>query len=324
MAEPGLAMAGEIREGPGAIASAAAAAADVLTPRPRGIVIFARGSSDHAAIYGRYAIELLAGIPVVLGAPSLATVYGAPTELDGWLAIGVSQSGETREIVACLEWARQRGAGTMAITNDPTSQLAAAAEVALDLGCGEERAVAATKTFIAESAALAALAYGWSAQRADWAALVEAAEAAVAAPADPALVESLSSTDVLAVLGRGFRFPIALEIALKLMEACRLWAVGMSWADLLHGPIAALPRGARCLLLPDHGSLAESSRAVEARLEAAGATVLTPPPLPDAGVGEPLMPLLEALAMQGPILEAARRRGLDPDQPQGLTKVTQT
>lgn len=324
MAEPGAAMSAEIREGPAAIASAAAAAEAALPPRPRGVVVFARGSSDHAAIYGRYLVEALAGIPVVLGAPSLATVYRAPTDLDGWLAIGVSQSGETREIVACLEWAREQGAETMAITNDPASRLAAEADAAIDLGCGEERAVAATKTFLAESAALAALAYGWSGERVDWGALVDEASAAVEAPADTALVEELSRVETLVVLGRGFRYPIALEISLKLMEACRVWAVGMSWADLLHGPIAAVPPGASCLLLPDRQSLAESGRAIEVRLEDAGARVLSPRPLATGQVEEPLLPLLEALAIQRSILEAALRRGLDPDQPQGLTKVTQT
>src|SRR3954468_447511 len=126
-------MATEIGEGAAAMVSAFAAAGEALPPRPRGVVLFARGSSDNAAVYGRYLVEDLAGVPVMLGAPSLATAYDAGTDLSGWLAIGVSQSGATREIVDCLEWARARGAETLAITNDPASQLAAEAQIAIDL-----------------------------------------------------------------------------------------------------------------------------------------------------------------------------------------------
>jgi glucosamine--fructose-6-phosphate aminotransferase (isomerizing) len=318
-------MAREIGEGPAAIASAVRAVAEIRPSRPRGIVVFARGTSDHAAIYGRYVIEAIAGVPVVLGAPSLATVYDAPTDLRGWLAIGVSQSGETREIVSCLRWARTRGAETIGLTNDPESELATRADIAVDLGCGEEHAVAATKTFIAECAALAALGYFWADTAPNWEAVVSAGEAVIAAPVDENVVEMMAGAEVLAVLGRGFRYPVALEMALKLMEACRLWAVGMSWADLLHGPIAAVPPGASCLLLEDQGVLAEPSRAFRARLEAAGARVVAPEPLREMhGVNEPILPLIEAMFLQRAILAAARSRGLDPDRPEGLTKVTQT
>jgi glucosamine--fructose-6-phosphate aminotransferase (isomerizing) len=325
MTKPGVAMEREVGEGPAAIASAVAAASEIRPQRPRGIVVFARGTSDHAAIYGRYVIEAIAGVPVVLGAPSLATVYDAPTDLRDWLAIGVSQSGATREIVACLSWAKARGAGTIGITNDPDSELAISADMAIDLGCGEERAVAATKTFVAECAALAALGYFWADVEPDWDAVADAGEAVMAAPLDESVVEVLAGADVLAVLGRGYRYPIALEIALKLMEACRLWAVGMSWADLLHGPITAVPSGASCLLLEDRDLLAESSRAFAERLEEAGARVVVPARLKGLRrVAEPLVPLIEAMSLQRAILVAARDRGLDPDRPDGLTKVTQT
>jgi glutamine---fructose-6-phosphate transaminase (isomerizing) len=325
MTERGMAMEREIGEGPAAIASAVAAAAEIRPARPRGIVVFARGTSDHAAIFGRYVIEAIAGVPVVLGAPSLATVYDAPTDLRGWLAIGVSQSGETREIVTCLRWARMRGAETIGITNDPGSELATHADMAIDLGCGEERAVAATKTFVAECAALAALGYFWAETAPDWDAVVAAGEAAIAAPLDESVVEVMAGADVLAVLGRGYRYPIALEMALKLMEACRLWAVGMSWADLLHGPIAAVPPGASCVLLEDRGLLAEPSRAFAERLDAAGARVVVPEPPPRLGrIEESIAPLIEAMFLQRAILVASRSRGLDPDRPEGLTKVTQT
>jgi glucosamine--fructose-6-phosphate aminotransferase (isomerizing) len=325
MIERGAAMAREIGEGPAAIASAVRAVADIRPARPRGIVVFARGTSDHAAIYGRYVIEAIAGVPVVLGAPSLATVYDAPTDLRDWLAIGVSQSGATREIVSCLDWARTRGAATIGITNDPSSELSIRADMAIDLGCGEERAVAATKTFIAECAALAALGYFWAQSAPNWDDVVGAGEAMMSASLDESVVEMMAGADVLAVLGRGYRYPIALEMALKLMEACRLWAVGMSWADLLHGPITAVPPGAACILLEDRNLLADSARAFRTRLEAAGARVVVPQALPRLdGITEPIVPLIEAMSLQRAILVAARDRGLDPDRPEGLTKVTQT
>ena len=314
----------EIREGPQAIASGLAALGGEKLERPRGVVIFARGSSDNAAIYGRYVIEALAGVPVVLGAPSLATIYRAPTNLCNWLAVGVSQSGQTQEIVECLQWARRQGAATAAITNDPDSRLAGEVATTIELRCGAEHAVAATKTFLGECAALAALAYSWSERNPNDTALIEAAESTLATPTDDDLVDSFAKAGALLVLGRGYRYPIALEISLKLMEACRIWAVGMSWADLLHGPITALPPGASCLLLADRESLRGSYESIRDRLALAGAEIVTSQSMEHETIEEPLLPILDALALQRPILEAALRRGLDPDRPAGLTKVTQT
>lgn len=324
MAEPGAAMEAEIREVPQSILSAARAAGDAGLTRPSGIVLFARGSSDHAALYGRYVIEALAGVPVMLGAPSLATAYRAPTDLRDWLAIGVSQSGETREIAECLSWARERGAAAAAITNAPDSPLAQGVDVAIDLGCGLERAVVATKSFVAECTALAAIGYGWSSREPDWKQVHEAGERVLAAAPDQALTDAIVEAEFMAVLGRGFRYPLALEIALKIMEACGRWAAGMSWADLLHGPIAALPRGSTCLLLNESGALSDSADRVLSRLAEAGVHpyVLGTPAAED--VQEPLRPLLDAIPAQLAVLAASRRLGLNPDSPAGLTKVTQS
>jgi glucosamine--fructose-6-phosphate aminotransferase (isomerizing) len=324
MAEPGAAMEAEIREVPQAIVSATRAAADAAVPRPSGVVLFARGSSDHAALYGRYVIEALAGVPVMLGAPSLATAYRAPTDLRGWLAIGVSQSGETREIAECLSWASERGAAPAAITNAPDSPLAQNADVAIDLGCGMERAVVATKSFVAECAALAAIGYGWSSREPDWERVRETGERILGVAADRALTDAIVEADFMAVLGRGFRFPLALEIALKIMEACGRWAAGMSWADLLHGPIAALPRGSTCLLLNESGPLSNSEQRVLSRLAEGGVHPYVLGTSAAEEVEEPLRPLLDALPAQLAVLAASRRLGLNPDSPAGLTKVTQS
>jgi glutamine---fructose-6-phosphate transaminase (isomerizing) len=324
MVSLGTAMEAEVHEGPRCIGGAAASAVDTGLRRPAGIVLFARGSSDHAALYGRYVLEALAGMPVILGAPSLVTAYGAPTDLKGFLAVGISQSGETLEIVECLAWAKARGAETVAITNSPRSPLADEADRAIDLRCGPELAVVATKTFLAECAALAALADSWSSEGIDWGLVVDAGERALLAPVDEDLAQLLVDEASLTILGRGFRFPLALELALKVMEACGKWAVGMSWADLLHGPITALPRGSACVLLADRGALGASTELVAARLAGLGMRMHVSAPSMAGEVPEPLRPLLEALRAQLSILSAARALDLDPDSPAGLTKVTQT
>ena len=132
--------------------------ASLRGPQPAAIVVVARGSSDYAAIFARYLLEVVSGRPVALAAPSLVTLYEARPSLDGWLAIGISQSGRTPEITTVLERYREAGARTVAVTNDPGSPLAAAAEAAVDLGAGEEAAVPATKTFTAQLAAVALIA----------------------------------------------------------------------------------------------------------------------------------------------------------------------
>jgi glucosamine--fructose-6-phosphate aminotransferase (isomerizing) len=322
MDEFGTAMEAEILEAPAAIATATAAAAEAELPRPTGVVLFARGTSEHAALYGRYLIEALAGVPVMMGAPSLATAFRAPTGLDGWLAIGVSQSGETQEIVACLDWAAERGATPLAITNAPGSALARVGQ-AIELGCGIERAVVATKTFVAECAALASIAYSWSSADPEWPRVIEAAKHEIAARTDEVLVRAIVEARSMTVLGRGYHNPLALEIALKVMEGCGVWATGMSWADLLHGPIAALPPGSTCLLLGESGALSASAEAVVTRLNDAD---VRPYVLGTEGtpIAEPLNPILEAIPAQNAVLAAARQLGRDPDSPAGLTKVTQS
>jgi glucosamine--fructose-6-phosphate aminotransferase (isomerizing) len=321
----GRLMEAEIREQPRAFAAAVAAARAVDVPRPTAVVLFARGTSDNAALYGRYVLEGVAGLPVMLGAPSLANLYDAPTDLSGWLAVSVSQSGATREIADCLAWAEDHGAATLAVTNEPASLLASVAAQTVVLGSGPERAVAATKTYTAECAALAALAYAWSERTADWPAVQAALDEAAQAEPDLALAEALGAAPFALVLGRGFGLPLAHEIALKLMEACGVWATGMSWADLLHGPIAAVPEGTSCLVLPGGAPLVDSAHELTGRLERAGIRARDLPPAAGTEALEPaLRPLVDALPAQLAVLAAGRSLGHDPDAPAGLTKVTQT
>jgi glucosamine--fructose-6-phosphate aminotransferase (isomerizing) len=345
-------MAAEIAEQPAAVRRTV----DAMWPlRPalaelgagaRHVLFLARGSSDNAATYGRYLCEVHAGRAASLGAPSLATHYRAGTDLGGVLAVGLSQSGETEEIVAALRWAAERGARTVAVTNAAGSALADAADLALVTAAGRERAVPATKTYTTQLAALAVLAAALGPQDREFDAALARAPDAITAMLDTAgaaeeLAATLAATEKvlrtgMVVSGRGLAYSTALELALKLEETCYLPAIGLSHADLVHGPIAMLGPGTPALLvaagdgpvLPGMTALARSVAERGARaygiggdgaFRAACSAALPGPDLPEA-----LTPL--ALVVPGQLLvEAlARRLGLDPDQPRGLTKVTQT
>jgi glutamine---fructose-6-phosphate transaminase (isomerizing) len=285
-----------------------------------GVVIVARGSSDHAAIYGRYLLELATGRPVALAAPSLFTRYGARTDASGWLVVGVSQSGATPEIVEVVERLRATGGQAVAITNDPESPLAAASEVVLELCAGEERAVPATKTLTAQFAAFAVLAstlgpVPFSAD--DLARVPDAVAAALERP-----VDAWPDADELLVAARGFLYATALESALKVREAALLNADGYSTADLLHGPIAAIHAGAPALLLDWPGPTARDVAQVAEALRSRGADVRVYAPAPD--LPEALAPIPAVVFGQQLAHALALARGLDPDAPRGLSKVTKT
>lgn len=326
MAEPGAGMAADIAEQPEVVRHAIDAAARVACDlrRPRAITLLGRGTSEHAAQYGAYLFETLSHVPAAVGAPSVATLYDAPLELTGWLAIGVSQSGETSEIAASLRWARERGATTLALTNGSGSPLSRSADVSLLLGAGHERAIAATKTFTAECAALAGLAATWAGVSHAWPSLSDALAQVVARPAAEADADALAGAELAMVLGRGLHVPMAREFALKIMEGCGIWATGGSWADLMHGPISALPADIVALAFPGDRAGAASWEAAATRLASTRADVRElRPPEADA-VPDFLRPIVEIVHAQQLVLRAARLRGVDPDRPPGLTKVTQT
>src|SRR5512132_598237 len=225
-----------------------AARVRAIAPEPlTGVILIARGSSDNAAIYGRYVLEAALRRPVSLAAPSLWTRYGLAEDLRGYLAVGVSQSGKTPEITDTLERVKAAGAAAVAVTNDGDSPLARIADEAIDLGVGAEQAVPATKTVTAQLAAFAILAHAlgeplWTEQA--WAAVPRAqaevlADDAAAAAAGAAIAGSASHVQ----LGRGFLFAVALEGALKVAETTGLASQGFSVADFLHGPIAIAHEG---------------------------------------------------------------------------------
>ncbi|RJL30447.1 SIS domain-containing protein [Bailinhaonella thermotolerans] len=311
-----------------------------LGDQTRQLLFIARGTSDNAAVYGRYLAEVHAGRLATLASPSVATTYKRKIDLDGVLAVALSQSGRTEEIVETLTWAKDCGARTVAITNGgEDAPLAQAADLALVTRAGAELAVPATKTYTTQLAALAVLGLGLGADvdRADLDRVPDEVEKLIAAPGDvDAIAEGLSGVPGVVVSGRGMAFSTALELALKLKEACYLHAMGLSYADLLHGPIAVVDEDTPAILvaagegptLPGTIALAERVRGAGAaayavgggtELAAASTNALAGPDLP-----EWLAPL--GLIVPGQLLTEAlaRRLGIDPDAPRGLNKVTQT
>ena len=336
----------EIAEQPEAVArvladehgAIAAAAREIRRRRPAYAVIAARGSSDNAARYAQHVLGRLCGLPVALASPSLHTVYDAPMRYEGALVIGISQSGASPDIVAILEAARSQRCATVAITNDPGSPMAAAATHVVELQTGVERSVAATKTYTASLAAVAALAAGVAAdeRRDDLAGLpgalarqLERTDGLDAAAADAA------GWQRLAVIGRGANYATAFEAALKIKELAGVAAEPASPADFLHGPVAMLDPGFPLLAILPPGPTGSAVRDVleAAHGRAAAVTVIAGDDY-SAAPGDRVMslepgpewlsPVFAVVPAQLLAVGAAERRGLDADRPAGLQKVTRT
>jgi glutamine---fructose-6-phosphate transaminase (isomerizing) len=301
---------------------------------PAGIVIAARGTSDYAAIFARYLLEAISSRPVALSAPSLHTLYGLVPRLEGWLALGISQSGRTPEITTVLERYRAAGARTVAITNDPESPLGAAADVSVALDAGAEQAVPATKTFTAQLAAVALVAEALGAVpwgEDEWRRIPGIVEALLA-DREPArrAAEALGPTRELVAVGRGYLMCVALEAALKAREAAGVRAEGWSVADFRHGPVTVAGGDLPLLAVTASGPAAADVDELADRLEQNGTPVLrladrsgVALPYP-AGLPEPLCVVPASVRAQQLALELALQRGLDPDAPPGLSKVTPT
>lgn len=307
----------------------------------RRVLFAARGSSDNAAIYGRYLLEVHAGVPGGLVSPSVATHYRSRLDLSDAVVVSVSQSGATEEIVSTQEWARGCGAATVAVANVADSPLVAAADLALVTRAGPERAVPATKTYLTQLVAMAAfgtaLAPDPTALDADLDHAVGEIERLLAerAGVDDA-VATLLTADYAVVSGRGLLLGTALETALKLEETCLRPVRGYSYADLRHGPISVVESGvAAVLVAAADGPLVPAMTELAADLAARGARTvgvggdaafaeacsrhLRGPDLPEA-----LAPLAAAVPVQRLVERVTARLGLDPDNPRGLAKVTQT
>ncbi len=310
------------------------AAAAMRKADPPLIITVARGSSDHAATYVKYAVELLAGIPVASVGPSIASIYGRPLRLRGAACIGISQSGKSPDIVAMTNAAKAGGALTIAITNVAGSPMALAAAHCLPLAAGEERSVAATKTFVSSVVAGLALLAEWqddSALRHAIAALPDAFATALTMDWSP-LSDRLSRAQQAYVLGRGPGFAIAAEMALKLKETCGLHAESYSAAEVLHGPSAIVQDRFPVLALAVDDAAQAQIAATAERLATQGADVFITgmaasgcTTLPAVTGLHPLTaPLVNAVSFYAFVETLARRRGFDPDTPPYLRKVTQT
>jgi glucosamine--fructose-6-phosphate aminotransferase (isomerizing) len=295
------------------------------------VVLVARGTSDHVAIYGRYLLEARCALSASLAAPSLYTTYRPPVDLSRALVLGVSQSGQTPEIVAALEFAAGRGALTAALTNEAGSPLANAVGHALVTAAGPEQSIAATKTFTTALAAIAQLAHalGASDLGAGLEDLPDALGAAAATSGEnvEAAARTLLGAEAAVCVARGYAYAAALEAALKLKEVAGLWAEGFSAADLRHGPRAAA-LGLPALVLHAGGPLAGDVDALEGELAASGSPVVSIGPgralQAAAGLCEELAPIALIVPAQLVAERLAVLRGRDPDRPPGLTKVTRT
>ena len=338
----------EIREQPRTLArliregrdEAEGIGAAVRAASPRFVVLAARGSSDNAARYAQYLLGFENRLVVALATPSLFTHYASPPSLAGALVVGVSQSGQSPDVVEVVREGRRQGALTVALSNDPASPLAAAAERGLALRAGAERAVAATKTYTAQVAALAMMSAAIAGREDLWGelhALPAQVEAAIAGSRGlETAVRLLARASRLVVVGRGFHLATAFEVALKIKETSYLTAEPYSSADFLHGPIAMLEPDLPLLIVSTGPKPFAEMRDLAARAKAVGAPVLAlsddeallaaaDAPLPLAG-GAPewLAPITGVTLGQLLALELAQARGLDPDAPRGLRKVTLT
>ncbi len=301
--------------------------------QPRLVVTCARGSSDHATAYGKYLIETAVGCAVASVGPSIASVYESRLDLKGALFVTVSQSGRSPDLLRLTEAAKAGGALVVGFVNDETSPLFSLCDVAIPLCAGPEKSVAATKSYIASALAFLQLAAHWT-DRADIKKAVsqapEALETAVGLDWWPAL-QALEKAQSLYVIGRGVGLGAASEMALKFKETCRLHAEAFSAAEVMHGPLALVGQGFPVIALAQNDESAEGLREVTSRLVAMGAHVISS--LKDSGtvalpVVEDVHPALAPLCQIQSFYMAAWRlalaRGLDPDAPEHLRKVTET
>ncbi len=301
---------------------------------PALLATIARGSSDQAATLFKYAVEIEAGVPVASIGPSIASVYGAELKLERAAALAVSQSGQGPDIITMMKAAKTGGALTIALINDPASPLAVAADHAIDIAAGPEKSVAATKTFVASAAAALALLAHWQQDQSLLQALValpDALSRALDCDWTP-FAAALERRPSLFILGRGPAIAMAGEAALKFKEACGIHAESYSAAEVMHGPLALVGDGFPLLALcardraePFVAEAADRLAEKGAAVFATTTTVTDAQTLPFVETGHPLTdPLALITSFYGFAEALARARGLDPDQPPHLRKVTQT
>jgi glutamine---fructose-6-phosphate transaminase (isomerizing) len=300
---------------------------------PRAVITCARGSSDHAATYAKYLIETHAQVLTASAAPSVSSVYGVTQDVRGCLFIAISQSGRSPDLLASVASAKASGATVLAISNSADSPLMAAADLVIELNAGPEGSVAATKSYLASLAAIARLIAAWTEDDKLHAALAELPDLmdrSWALDWSAALPE-LEAAENLYVVGRGLGLGAAQEVALKCKETCAIHAEAFSSAELRHGPYTLLRKGFPALLFAQQDGTRPGIEALAIELGRRGVPVLL------AGgnaAGSILLPAIEVAAELAPILlvqsayrmiaSLSVRRGLDPDHPPHLRKITET
>lgn len=309
--------------------------------RPRLVVLVARGTSDNAALFGRYLIEITTGIPVSLAAPSIATLYQAPMDYRDTLVVAISQSGESTDTNLVLERAKEQGARTLGITNESRSTLARTAEHVFLVRAGKEKSVAATKTYTGQMLAMYLLAHalGGGVRQADLERIPEAVAAALRLePEINALSERYRFMRYAVVVGRGLNYANAFEFSLKLMETCYVVAERFSSADFLHGPIALVEPNFPVFAFAPPGVTWSSISETMDRLKRLEAEIVA---ISDGGnrevdrcatrvihlprrVKEVLTPIPYIVPAQLFAACLAVQKGLNPDKPRTLSKVTLT
>ena len=313
----------------------------VQETRPRLIVLAARGTSDNAAQFGRYLLEITTGIPVSLAAPSIYTLYGARVDLRDSLVVAISQSGESTDTNLVLSRAREQGAITVGITNEANSSLASLAEHVFLVRAGREKSVAATKTYTGQVMLLYLLVYalGGKIRISDLERIPETASTALdLEDSIRGLSERYRFMDHAVVVGRGINYANAYEFALKMMETCYVVAERFSSADFLHGPIAMVEPNFPVFLFAPSGVTAPSTDGMLDKLRALKAETVV---ITDAGNAEAAAKATRSIRLPKKLAEVmtvipyiipaqifaaclADQKGLDPDRPRTLSKVTQT
>ncbi len=309
--------------------------------RPRLIVLAARGTSDNAAQFGRYLLEITTGIPVSLAAPSVRTLYGVRLDYHDALVVAISQSGESTDTNVVLEQARQQGAMTIGVTNEPRSAMAQLAEHVFLVRAGKEKSVAATKTYTGQVLMFYLLAYALDGKIRiqDLERLPEwAASALRLEPEIFSLSERYSFMNRAAVVGRGLNYSNAFEFALKMMETCYVVAERFSSADFMHGPIALVEKNFPVFLFAPSGVTWPSVRESMVKLRALNAETVV---ITDRGNSEAAALASRAIVLPDRLKEMystipyivpaqlfaaalAEQKGLNPDRPRALSKVTLT
>ena len=301
---------------------------------PRNLLTIARGSSDHAAHYLAYLVMAKLGHLVTSLPMSLITLYQSKIKCEGLVSFGFSQSGQSPDLVAPTKYFSEHGARTVAFVNAEGSPLAASAKHVFGLHAGPENSVAATKSYIAQLVAGARVVAAWDQDddmQAALQALPEALEAAAVQDWSVA-VDVLKNADKLFVIGRGTSLPIALEAALKFKETCGIQAEAFSGAEVKHGPMALVDEGYPMLVFAPRGPAQAGLIALAEEMRGRGARVLLAAPVGTPGAELPLITTghedldpIAAVQSFYPMVEAlARARGLNPDQPRHLNKVTKT